>query len=72
MNLCVESAENQVNTCQGLDSVRYAVDNRTAYGATMFVYCYAAITVGLCLSSYQHFQTCHTNSCVLLVGWSAK
>lgn len=40
---------NWVNACQGLDSVHYAVDNSRAYGATMFVYCCAVITVGLCL-----------------------
>ena len=40
---------NWVNTCQGLDSVHCTVDNSRAYGATMFVYCCAVITVGLCL-----------------------
>lgn len=62
--------ENWVNTCQGLDSVHYAADNRRAYGATMFVFCYAAIKVGLCLSAYQNFLTCRTNSYVF--WWNCK
>lgn len=51
-----------VNTCQGLYSVHDTADNSRAYGATVFVYWPAVITIGLCLFLFQDLKTSCTNN----------